>query len=85
MSTAGKLAESLRSLEVDSGYIIGDGKVQLEWVLAEVREQLNTDVKADVEISPGNTLRLRLPPLREVQPSVSQHEVRRVAHPSLNL
>lgn len=74
-NTSGKLAESLRSLEVDSGYIIGDGKQQLEWVLKEVREQLNRDGQADVTISPGNTLRLRMPPLREVQPLVAQHEV----------
>lgn len=70
-----KLASTLRSLEVNSGYIVGDGKRQLPKVLAEVREQLNHNGSVTVVIDAESTLRLQVSVGSEMAPQIQPHEV----------
>jgi hypothetical protein len=70
-----KLASVLRSLEIEIGYIVGDGKHQLEAVLHSVRDELNRAGRADVPINVANTLRLQVAAQHEECPLVELHEV----------
>lgn len=70
-----KLALALRSVELETGYIVGEGKSHLQRVLDSVRWELNHSGRVDVPIDLANTLRLQIPSAREVCPQVELQEV----------
>lgn len=70
-----KLAGVLRTLEINSGFIVSAEKQRLQGILNTIRTSLNAKGKCEIPVNASTIIRLEVARIAHIAPQVGAHEV----------